>query len=104
VPGPEAVHNAGVVFGTLVGIVDDQPDGAARGFPFKHTGQDLHFVGLAALGGMARFTGLAPVQVTLKIRLGQHHTGWTTIHDTTNGRAVTFTEAGNCKEFSDAVP
>ncbi len=100
---PELCGDLGIVLGTLVGVVDDQADRGARGAALEGPGQDLHLVGLAALGGMARGAGLAPVQVALQVLGGQFQARRTAVHDAAQGRPVTLTEAGDRKEFSECV-
>ena len=51
--GAEAVEDVAVVLGALIRIVNDQGDGRAGGLALEHAGEDLHLVGLAALGGVA---------------------------------------------------
>src|SRR5205085_8553469 len=70
VPGPELVLDVGVVAAALVDVVDDQRDRGARGHlaagvVLEHSREDVHGVGLAALGGEARLAGPALVQKCL---------------------------------------
>jgi hypothetical protein len=52
---------------------------------------------------MPAFPGFAPVQIVLEVLLIQFQAGRATIDNTTQCRAVTFTEAGDREEFSEAV-
>ncbi len=52
---------------------------------------------------MTRLARLAPIQIPLQIRGVERKAGRTTIDDTADGRPVTLAEAGDDKEFAEAV-
>ena len=51
---PELLRNLAVVLGALVLVEDHQPDRRPRGRALEYTGQYLHLIRFAALGGVAR--------------------------------------------------
>ncbi len=102
-PRTEAVHDLRIIPGTLVGIVNDHADRRAGGAALEHARKDLHFIRLAALGGMSRLAGLAAVQVPLQVRLGQCQPGRTTVNDTAECRPVTLAKAGDCEQFAEGI-
>jgi hypothetical protein len=99
----KTIHDVRVVFGALIRIADQQTDRSAGSLTFEYSGEDLHFVCLPALGGMAGCTRLTTIQVTLKICYAKRQPWWTAIHDATNGRTVGLTERGHRKEFADTI-
>jgi hypothetical protein len=87
----------------LIGIADQQADGRTGGFSFKDTGEDLDFVGFTALRGMPGFSGFAPIQIALQVRLAEFQSRGATIDHATQCRSMTFTETGYRENFSKAV-
>jgi len=75
----------------------------AGGAPLEHPGEDSHLVGLAALGGVARLTRAAPVQIPLQIRRREFEPGGAAVDDGALGRAVALAEAGDGEEFADGI-
>ena len=46
---PKAVFDIRVIFGFLIGVVNNHADRSTGGLAFKHAGQNLHLIGLAPL-------------------------------------------------------
>ncbi len=93
----EALGDVRVILAALVGVADQQGDGRARGTAFIDAGEDLHRIGLGALGDVAAGAGPAAVQVGLDVGLRQFHARRATVDHAANGRAVGFTEVGDCE-------
>jgi len=98
--GPEAIHDPGIIFGTLIGIADDQGDGGAGRPAFEHPGQELDLIRLTALGGVARGARFTLIQVGLNIGEGKLEPGWTAIHDTADGRPMALAKRGDGKQLA----
>ncbi len=103
-PGTECLHDLGIIPGALVLVVDDETDGGAGGATFEDTGEDLHGVGFAPLGGMTTLPRLAPIQILLQIGLTEFEPGRAAVDDTADGRPVALAETGHRKKPTDAVP
>jgi hypothetical protein len=54
-------------------------------------------IGFLALGDMATGAGTAAIQIMLYVGLAQSHAGRTAVDDAAYGRAVGFTEVGDCE-------
>ena len=71
------VLDLGIVLRALIGVLDQQRDRRARrhlhaGLRMRHhAGQDLHRVGFLALGGEARLSGTAAIEIVLDVFVGQ---------------------------------
>src|SRR5690606_34855379 len=99
----ELVHDAAVILGALVGVLDQQADGGPCGATLEHARENLHLIGFLALGGKARGAGLASVQIALQVSFAQGQPRWATIYNATQGGAMAFAEAGHREEFADGV-
>ena len=93
----------GVILGALVGVLDHQADRGSGGLALKHAGENLHLICLAALGGIARGAGLAPVQLQLDVFRADFQSRRATIDDTAQGRTVAFAKGGNAKQLAKSV-
>src|SRR5690606_8890504 len=101
--GAEGIGNVAVVLAARIGVADQQPDGRAGGHAFEHAREDLHRVGLAALGDMARSARAAPVEFGLDVGLGQRHSRRAAVNHGADGRAVRFAEIGDTKQGTEGV-
>ena len=96
---PEFALDVTVVFGSLIGVLDDQADRGARRLAFENTRQDFYLIRFITLCCVAVSPGPAPIEVTLDISLRQFHPGRTAIHDAAKRPTVTF--AKRCyREYS----
>ena len=48
--GPECLKDVAVIFGSLIGVANEQGDGRARGEPLVNTGQDFDLIWFVTLG------------------------------------------------------
>ena len=77
VAGAELVLDLGIILGALVGVLDQQRDRRARrhlhtGLRMRHhAGKNLNRVRLLALGGEARLSGAAAIEILLDVLIGQ---------------------------------
>ena len=97
VAGPEGLQNVAVVLAALVGVLNQERDRRAGGHALVNAAQDLHLVRFLALGDVPTGAGTTPVQVVLYVGLAQSHAGRAAVDDAADGRAVGFTEVGDCK-------
>ena len=104
VAGSEQILDLGVVLGALIGVLDEQPDGGARGLALEHPGEDLHLVRLAALSGVAGRTGLAPVQIPLQIVFAYLQPRRAAVDHGAQRQTVALAESGDPKELAETVP
>src|SRR5471032_2518598 len=100
---PELVLDLAVVAAALVDIVDVQRDRRARRHALEHAGQDLHRVGLLALGHEARLAGAALFHPDLDVGLGERDTGRRAVDHAADRRPVAFAPAGEPEEGAEAA-
>ena len=89
---------AGAVFGchfivgagALVGVADEDGNGASKGEAVVDTGEDFGGVGLVAGGDNLRLTGAAAVEFPLDLRRRDGDAGWATIDDHAHSATVGF--------------
>ena len=101
--GSKGLQDIAVVFAALVGVLNQERDGCAGGHALIDATQDLHLVGLLALGHMAAGAGAAAVEVVLYVGLAQSHARWAAINHAANGQAVGFTKVGDCEKGAEGV-
>ncbi|MNM58935.1 hypothetical protein D3C81_701780 [compost metagenome] len=99
----EQVLDRRVVLGLLVGVADQQADGATGGATFEHAGEDFDFVGFLALGGVAAGAGLAAVQVTLQILQGYLQPRRAAIDNGDQRRAMAFARGGDSEQLAVGI-
>jgi hypothetical protein len=97
VAGAEGLQDVAVVLAALVGVADQQGDRRAGGPALVHAGEDLHRVGFVALRDELAGAGAAAVQIALDVGLAQGHAGRAAVDHAADGRAVGFTEVGDCE-------
>ena len=97
----ERIGNVGIILGALIRVLDQQANRRAGGDPFKYAGQYPDFIIFPALGGKTRSARFTPVQVRLHISGCQFQSGWTSVDDTAQCRAMAFAKAGYRKQFSN---
>ena len=97
------VLNCRVVLGLLIRIADQQADGATRGLAFEHTGEDLDFIGLLALRGVAARAGLAAIQIELQVFQRELKPWRAAVNDSDQCRAVAFTSSGNSEQLAVGI-
>ncbi len=71
--GPVCLGDLGIVFRTLVDILDHHRNRGAGGLALEHTGQDFDLIGFLALGREARLARTAAIQKGLNVGLGEGH-------------------------------
>src|SRR5690606_29548853 len=103
VAGAEGARDLAVVLAALVGVADQQADRRAGGLALVHAAQDLHRVGLVALGDELAGAGAAAVQVALDVGLTERHAGRAAVDDAADGRAVGFAEVGDPEQGAEGV-
>ena len=64
------IFDIAVVFGALVDVFDNQPNGRTCGDAFKNAGQDFHRIGFLALGCVFGLPRTAFIQIDLNISFG----------------------------------
>ena len=94
----EGLQNLTIVLAALVGIADQQADRSTSGTALVHTRKNFYLISLLPLRDIAAGAGTAPIQIRLDVGHGQLHARWTAVDHATNGRAVGFTKAGDCKQ------
>jgi hypothetical protein len=97
---PKLLGDVAVVLGALVLVEDHQADGGTSGLALEDPGEDLHLVGLATLGGVARLTRTTTIEIGLNVRLAQLETWRTAVNDAANGGTMALAEGGDREEFS----
>src|SRR6185503_9528591 len=88
VPRAEFLRDRRVVLRPLVLVAHEKADRGAGGAALEHAREDLHRVGLATLGDVARGTGLSSIQLFLDILVSKGKTRWTAVHHPAIGGAV----------------
>ena len=96
-PWAEGLQDVAVVLAPLVGVFDEQADGGAGGSAFVHARQNFDRIRLVALGDEFGGAGTAAIQIRLDVGFAQRHARWAAINYAANGRAVGFTEIGDCE-------
>ncbi len=99
----EQVLDRRVVLGLLVGVADQQANGAAGGATFEHAGKNLDFVGLLALGSMAAGAGLAAVEVTLQVFQRQLEAWRAAVDNGDQRRAMAFARGGDSEQLAEGI-
>ena len=99
----EQVLDRRVVLGLLVGVANQQADGATGGLALEHAGEDFHLIGFLALSGVAAGTRLAPIQIALQVGLRQFDTRRATVDNGHQGRAMAFAGGGNSKQLAVGI-
>ena len=100
---PIGIRDLTIVFGSRIGVFDQQTDRRAGGAIFKYTGKDFHPVFLAALGYMARGARFARIKIWLDDLFGQQIARRAAIDDAANGRAVAFAPGGKSKKMTECI-
>ena len=103
VTGAEGVQDIAVVLAALVGVLDQQTDRRACGLAFVNAGEDFDRIGLVALRHVPAGAGPAAVQVVLDVGFSQIHPWRAAVDHAADGRAVGFTEVGDCEKLSEGV-
>jgi hypothetical protein len=93
--GTEGLQDVAVVLAALVGVLDQQANRGAGGQALVHARDNLHRIGLVALGDEFAGAGAAAVQVGLDIGLAQRQARRAAVDHAANGRAVGFTKVGD---------
>jgi hypothetical protein len=108
-PRPIRVTDIGIVLRALIDIVDQQPDRRAGGdlrahqLVLKHTRQDPNLVGLRPLGGEARLSRPALVEIRLDVGLGQRDAGRAAVDHAADRRPVALAKGRDPKHMAEGV-
>src|SRR4029077_6106691 len=100
---PKPVLGLVVVLRTRVDILDHQLDRRARGLALENPREVLHLVWLAALGGEARLTGLAPIEPMLDVGFREWYARRHAVHNHADRGTVAFAPRGEAEERAEAV-
>ena len=101
--GAEGLADVAVVLAALILVADQKRDRRAGGLALVQPGEDFRSVGFAALGDMARGSGLAAVEIMLDVGLGERHAGGAAVDHATDGGAVRFAEDGDTEQFAECA-
>jgi len=107
---PVLPRDLAIVLGALVDVVDQHGDGRSRGDQHavlrlvgQHAGQDLHLVGLAALGDEARGAGAAAVELGLDVGRPEADAGRAAVDHAAERRAVALAPGGDAEEMTERI-
>src|SRR5690606_35408312 len=92
-----------VIRAFLIGIFNYKTNWRTRGFSFKNSGKKLHFIFFPSLGNDSRLAGLAALHFCIYCFKIKGKSGWATVNNSTNCRAVRFAEGGESKDFSEGI-
>ncbi len=107
--GAVEVADFRVILRALVDILDHQRDRRSRRHLFPagvvdhDAGEDLHLVGLAALGGKARLAGTAAIEIALDVGRRQRQPRRTAVDHAADRGTMAFAEGGHPKQMAEAV-
>jgi hypothetical protein len=107
--GAVEIADLGIVFGTLVDVLDHQRDrGSGRNLKSRrvvghHARKYLHFVGLAALGGEARLARAAAVEIVLDIGYLERNFRRASVDHAADRRAVTLAKGGDPEQMAEGI-
>jgi hypothetical protein len=99
----EGLQDVAVVLAALVGVLDQQANRRAGGQALVHAREDLHRIGLVALGNEFTGAGATPVQIGLDVGLAQGQARRAAVDHAANGRAMGFTKVGDRKKLSKGI-
>ncbi|RMM20765.1 Alpha/beta hydrolase protein [Pseudomonas syringae pv. aptata] len=99
----EQVFDRRIVLGFLIGVADQQADGGAGGLALEDPRENLDFIGLLTLRGVAAGARLAPVEVALQVLQVQFQPGRAAVDDSDQRRAVAFAGGGDSEQLAESV-
>ncbi|RMV62333.1 Alpha/beta hydrolase protein [Pseudomonas syringae pv. pisi] len=99
----EQVFDRRIVLGFLIGVADQQADGGAGGLALEDPRENLDFIGLLTLRGVAAGARLAPVKVALQVLQVQFQPGRAAVDDSDQRRAVAFAGGGDSEQLAESV-
>ena len=103
------VLDLGIVLGALIGVLDQQRDRRSRrhlhaGLGMRHhAGQDFDRVRLLALGGEARLSRTAAIQIVLDVLIGQRDQRRAAIDHAADRDPVAFAEGRDPEQVAEGV-
>jgi hypothetical protein len=106
---PVDVLDVGIIFRSLIDIVDQQRDRRsgrelpAACFVSEHTGKNSDGVRLLPLGGEARLAGPPLVEKGLDVGLGQRNARRTAVDHAADRRPVTFAEGRDPEKMAEGI-
>ena len=83
--------------------MDQKSNRRAGRSALKHAGQDLHFIGFAALGGVPALPRLAAVEVFLNVCFTKRNARRDSVNHAANRRPVTFTKGRILKQCTETI-
>ena len=106
--GAKRILDLAVVLAALVGVMDQQGDRrSGRHLLAAGIGEDageyLHRVGFTALGGEARLSGFAPVQLDLDFLGCDRNARRAAIDDAADGGPMAFAPGGHAEKMAEGV-
>jgi hypothetical protein len=101
--GPVGLLHFRISRGTLIGVPDQDPNGAPKGESINDTGEDLGFVILFPRCGDFALAGTSPVQLSLDVLNVQGYARRATIDDHTDASPVGFTPCADPIENSQTA-
>ncbi|RML65566.1 hypothetical protein ALQ91_05386 [Pseudomonas syringae pv. syringae] len=99
----EQVFDRRIVFGFLIGVADQQADGRTGCLALEDPRENLDFIGLLTLRGVAAGARLAPVEVALQVLQVQFQPGRAAVDDSDQRRAVAFAGGGDSEQLAESV-
>ncbi|MNZ52926.1 hypothetical protein D3C78_707900 [compost metagenome] len=99
----EQVFDRRVVFGLLVGVANQQADGATGGTALENPGKDFDFIGFLTLGGVPAGAGLAPVEVVLQVGQGNFQARRTAVDNGDQRRTMAFASGGDSEQLAVGI-
>ncbi len=107
--GPKLVLDVGIVLGALIGVLDQECDRRARrhlraGFRMRHhAGEDLHRIGFLALGGEARLSRPAAIEIVLDVLDGERQQRRAAVDHAADRNPMAFAEGRDPKHVAEGV-
>ena len=100
---PIRILDVAIVFGSLILVLDDQPDGRARRLAFENTGENLDLVRFLALRRKLRLTWTSAVEIDLDVGFFQIHPRWRAIDNAAQRQSMALSKRGDAERTADGV-
>lgn len=99
----EQVLDRRIVLGFLIGVADQEADGRTGCLALEDPRENLDFIGLLTLRGVAAGARLAPVEVALQVLQVQLQPRRAAVDDSDQRRAVAFAGGGDSEQLAESV-
>jgi hypothetical protein len=103
VPGAWPGTDVLIIFTSGITIPHDNRDRRAQAFTFVYPRQDLRRIRLFSIRRDFTLSGSSAGKLLPKFCFVKHNSGWTTIHNTAEGCAVTFTKGRDSEQCSERI-